>query len=84
MFAKGMLLALTGAAVLGFATVNASARIVCDTDGNCWHVHADYDYPPALGLTIYPDGWKWKDGEHHAWREHDGRGYWKGDRWEEF
>ena len=84
MLTKSVLLALAGAGVLGLTTINASARIVCNSDGDCWHVQTDYAYPPTLGLTIHPDDWKWKVGERHAWREHEGRGYWKGDRWENF
>jgi hypothetical protein len=38
----------------------------------------------SFGLTIHPDGWKWKEGERHTWREHEGRGYWKGGEWKEF
>jgi hypothetical protein len=79
MLTKSVLLALAGAGVLGLTTINASARIVCNDDGDCRHVQTDYAYPPALGLTIHPDDWKWKEGERHAWREHEGRGYWKGD-----
>ena len=71
-------------ALLGLSSISASARIVCNTDGDCWHVHEDYAYPPALGLRIYPDNWRWNEGEHFTWREHPGRGYWKGEQWERF
>jgi hypothetical protein len=76
--------ALVGASALLLAATTASARIVCNSDGDCWHTHADYNYEPAFDLTIHPDDWKWKEGEHHAWREHEGKGYWKGDSWREF
>ena len=47
--------------------------------------HANrYVYPPTLGLTIHDNDWKWKEGEKHKWREHEGKGYWKGGTWEEF
>ena len=37
------------AALLGFSSLSASARIVCNADGDCWHIHEDYTYPPAAG-----------------------------------
>jgi hypothetical protein len=81
---KLAMVALMGASALAFSASSASARIVCNEDGDCWHVHADYDYQPSFGLSIHPDDWKWKDGEKHAWREHEGRGYWRGKDWKDF
>jgi hypothetical protein len=75
---------LMGASALAFSVTGAAARIVCNADGDCWHAHADYDYAPSFGLTIHPDDWHWKEGEKHAWREHEGRGYWKSGAWVEF
>jgi hypothetical protein len=69
---------------LAFSSTSASARIVCNVDGDCWHVHEDYTYRPDWGLTVHRDNWKWKEGKHFSWREHKGRGYWKGGNWEEF
>jgi hypothetical protein len=71
-------------ALLGFSSLAASARVVCNADGDCWHIHEDSAYPPAAGLIIHPDNWRWKEGEHHVWREHPGRGYWKGGEWAPF
>ena len=71
-------------ALLVVSSLSASARIVCNEDGDCWHVHEDYAYPPSAGIVIHPDNWRWKEGEHHAWREHQGRGYWRGDAWAPF
>ena len=36
-------------ALWGFSSIAASARVVCNTDGDCWHIHEDYAYPPAAG-----------------------------------
>jgi hypothetical protein len=69
---------------LGLSCFAASARIVCNGDGDCWHVHEEYAFPPAAGVMIYPDDWRWKEGEHHARREHPGRGYRKGKEWAPF
>ena len=71
-------------ALWGFSSVAASARVVCNVDGDCWHIHEDYAYPPTSGIIIHPDDWRWKESEHHVWREHSGRGYWKGGEWAPF
>ena len=80
-------LAMMPVAVLalgGFSSLSASARIVCNGDGDCWHVHEDYAYPPSAGIVIHPDDWRWRESEHYVWREHPGRGYWRGHDWEAF
>ena len=74
---------LVGASAIAMTT-SANARIVCNEEGDCWHTQTVYVYPPTLGLTIHENDWKWKEGEKRRWREHEGKGYWKGDRWEEF
>jgi hypothetical protein len=81
---KLTLAAAFGIAALALLVSSASARIVCNEDGDCWHNNATYEYRPDFGVTIHPDDWKWKDGEHHAWREHDGRGYWRRNEWKDF
>jgi hypothetical protein len=63
-------------------TGSASARVVCNGDGDCWHNQSVDVFPPALGLTVHEDNnWKWGEGEKRHWREHEGKGYWKGDNW---
>jgi hypothetical protein len=71
-------LVLSGFGLLALSSLNASARIVCNEDGDCWHEQEEYVYPPSVHLEIHPDHGRWKEGEHHAWREHEGRGYWHG------
>jgi hypothetical protein len=67
--------------VLAFSAVSASAAIVCS--GNvCWHVNERYHYPPSAGVVIHDDDWR--AGPGITFREHEGRGYWSGDRWTEF
>jgi hypothetical protein len=68
--------ALVGVSAIAM-TSSASARIVCNEAGDCWHTQTDYVYPPTLGLSIHDNDWKWKEGEKHMWREHEGKGYWK-------
>ena len=72
--AKLFVLAASAVSLIGMSSLNASARIVCNGDGNCWHAPDAYVYPPSVHLDIHPDGWSWKEGEHRAWKEHEGRG----------
>jgi hypothetical protein len=75
---KALLSAAVGGSVLAFSAVNASAAIVCN--GNvCWHVHETYEYPPSAGVVIHEDDWR--AGPGITFREHEGRGYWTGGRW---
>jgi hypothetical protein len=75
--------AVMGASLLAFSIGSASAAIVCNDDA-CWHVKERYSYPPDARLSIHPDDWKWGPSDKYKWREHEGRGYWRGDTWEEF
>jgi hypothetical protein len=80
---KPLLGAAMSVAVLAFSAVGASAAIVCS--GNvCWHTQERYEYPPSSRVIIHEDNWKWGPSEHFSWREHEGRGYWSGDRWTGF
>jgi hypothetical protein len=73
--------AALGASVIGFSMLSASAAVVC-TGNVCWHTHEMYDYPPSAHVTIHED--TWKAGPSVTFREHEGRGYWHGDRWTEW
>ncbi len=76
--------ALLAFGALTVSATRASAAVACNAEGECWHVHAAYRYRPEFGVVIHPDGWRWGPGEHYRWREHRGRGYWRGGRWERF
>ena len=80
---KVKLAALTIGCGLALAATKASAAIVCDDVGDCWHSQTEYVYPPTAGIIVHPDTWTWGD-RHYRWREHGGRGYWHGDTWTEF
>ena len=43
----------------GFAltATGASAAIVCNEDGDCWHVKQKYEYRPEFGVQVYNDDW---------------------------
>ena len=81
---KMMFGALMGASVLAISATGASARVVCNEDGDCWHAKSDYAYRPEFRVTIHPDDWRWKEGEKYKWREHEGRGYWRRGEWTDF
>ena len=72
--------ATAAAGLLAASAVSASAAIVC-AGPVCWHTHEAYDYPPDARVVVHPDEWRWGREEHYTWREHEGRGYWRGDRW---
>jgi hypothetical protein len=76
--------ALVGGSAIAMTATGATARIVCNGEGDCWHPRGDFEFMPAFGLTVHPDNWHWRKDEHFAWREHEGRGYWHGGRWTEF
>ena len=61
----------------------ASAAIVCNEEGDCWHVRDRYEFRPEWRLYVYPDDWRWSERENHRyrWREHEGHGYWREGRW---
>ena len=77
---KAVLGAIAAASILAFSAIGASAAIVCQGTV-CWHVHDSYQYPPSARIIIHPDDWS--GGPGIAFREHEGRGYWSGDRWME-
>jgi hypothetical protein len=77
---------LAAAALLSAATVavtasTASAAVVCNREGECWHVSNRYHYRPEFGLVVHPDGWVWGANEHYRWHDHRGRGYWRNGVW---
>jgi hypothetical protein len=77
-FGKALLI---GASAFTLTTASVSAEVVCNDEGDCWHVRSKSDYKPELRLQVHPDDWKWSGTEHHRWREHDGHGYWRGGTW---
>jgi hypothetical protein len=84
--AKILAVALLGVGALVASVKTASAAIVCNGEGECWHVRRAYTYAPAYGVVVHPNSWRWGPGEHYVWREppHPGRGYWRGGVWIKF
>jgi hypothetical protein len=63
----------------------ASARIVCNADGDCWHTDARI-VVPGVRFTYHPDDWyfhrHWDRDRDHHWRDyHEGRGYYEHGAW---
>jgi len=78
---KALIGTLLGASALAFSAVSASAVIACTGDV-CWHAKEKYDYPSSSRVIVHEDSWK--AGPTIKFREHEGRGYWSGDRWTEW
>ena len=78
--AKTLIGAAMGAGVLALSSVGASAAIVCQGQV-CWHTHDAYDYPHEAGIVVHEDNWRWGPHEKFAFREHEGRGYWREGKW---
>ena len=74
-------IAIAAAGALTLTAGTASAEIVCNDDGDCWHVRHHIDYPTNLRIHVHPDAWRWGHRDHYRWREHAGRGYWRGGAW---
>ena len=70
--------------ILAAGATTASAAIVCNGEGACWHVKRSYHYKPEFGITVHPNNWRWGANDHYSWREHGGRGYWRNGAWVTF
>jgi hypothetical protein len=78
--AKTLIGAAMGAGMLAMSSMGACAAIVCQ--GNvCWHAHEAYDYPHEAGVVVHDDNWRSGPHEKFTFREHEGRGYWRGGKW---
>jgi hypothetical protein len=74
-----------GALALVATTGAASANVVCNNTGDCWHTDSEATYP-GTGYNSHPDDWyfhqKWDDNSQYHYRDyHDGRGYYKSGLW---
>jgi hypothetical protein len=80
-FAKLAAAAALSVGALAITTAAASAAVVCNAEGACWHTRAAYAYRPEFGVTVHPNNWRWGAADHYTWREHSGRGYWHNGAW---
>jgi hypothetical protein len=77
---------LMGAGALIVTAGTASARMVCNNSGDCWHTDENSNTAyPGTGYTNHPDDWyfhqTWKDPNEHYRDYHSGRGYYKSGIW---
>jgi hypothetical protein len=83
-FVRAAVVAAVGVTALAMSTIGASAAIVCNNAGECWHVKGRYAYRPEWGLVVHDNGWRWGPNDRFVWREHTGRGYWRNGIWIRF
>jgi hypothetical protein len=74
-------IAIAAAGALALTAGAASAEIVCNDEGDCWHVRHRVEYRPEFRLHVHPNNWRWGDRDPYRWREHEGRGYWRNGIW---
>jgi hypothetical protein len=70
---------------LAASSVTATAYVVCNRDGDCWHTEARVR-TPGVTFDYHPDDWyfhrHWDSDREHHWRDyHEGRGYYRGGVW---
>jgi hypothetical protein len=82
---KNVLGAAIVAASLAASATAASAYVVCNQTGQCWHAHDRYEYPTTAGVVIHEDGWVFdRPGYYHWAKDRPGRGYWDHGHWRRF
>jgi hypothetical protein len=79
------LAAVLGLGVLAVAAP-ASARIVCNATGDCWHTDSRVNFGRHVKVEYHPDDWyfhrNWEQDTNHHWRQfHEGRGYYENGTW---
>jgi hypothetical protein len=78
--------AAIGLSLLGATAGTASAYVVCNGVGDCWHTDQRVHYRSDVAARVYPDNWyfhqDWDHDQNHHWRaHHDGRGYFRNGVW---
>jgi len=88
MFKSLLSAAIAVAVFIGVVTVatTASAYVVCNNFGDCWHTdHRDH-FANGIIVQYHPDDWyfhqDWGHDNNHHWRDyHNGRGYYRNGVW---
>jgi hypothetical protein len=80
------LAAVVGVGVLASTAGSASAYVVCNAAGDCWHSDHRYQFGRNVGAVYHPDDWyfhrDWAHDNQHHWRDyHEGRGYYSNGVW---
>jgi hypothetical protein len=86
---QGAIVALVGVGVLATMAAPASAYVVCNRFGDCWHTDHRYHWDRDLRVEVHPDDWyfhrDWDNDRDRHWRAwHEGRGYWRNGVWIQF
>ncbi|HWY63724.1 MAG TPA: hypothetical protein VNX61_00835 [Rhizomicrobium sp.] len=75
---------LLGTGALVSSALPASARMVCNNSGDCWHSDSRYNYDRQVGAQYHNDDWyfhqTWNDQRHYR-DPHEGRGYYRSGVW---
>ena len=66
---KAIISAVLVVGTLAVSAMSASADIICNNEGVCWHTHNPYDYPPEAHVTMHDNSWHWGPNEHYTFRE---------------
>jgi hypothetical protein len=64
---------------------NASAYVICNNEGDCWHSER-VEHVPGMNFETHPDDWYFHQewGRYRRFHEYrDGRGYWHNGVWVE-
>ena len=80
---------LLGVGAVAATATSASAYVVCNAVGDCWHTDRHYQYDTGLRVQMHPDSWyfhrDWDHDNTYHWRQHhDGRGYFRNGVWVTF
>jgi len=80
------LAAVLSVGVLAASAGGASAYVVCNAQGDCWHTDHRYHYGPDVRAQWHPDDWyfhqDWAHDQQHHFRDyHQGRGYYSNGTW---
>ena len=79
---KGALMAAVAGSAVAVAST-ASADVVCNRWGDCWHVRDRLDYPAGVGITFHTDQWGFahRHGPFHWRADRFDRGYYRNGVW---
>ena len=80
--------AILGLGLAAFSGGSASAYVVCNHEGDCWHTDRQERYRDVQ-VEVHPDSWyfhrDWDNDHDHHWRgHHEGHGYWHNGAWVDF
>ena len=83
-FSTAAVALLMGAGALVATAAPASARVVCNSFGDCWHTET-VPVAPGIRFESHPDDWyfhqRWEGGNRRYRDYHEGRGYYRSGVW---